>query len=114
MSVSALDDERAGLLAQLSAAKEAVEGVRGARGQADADDEHDPEGSTLAQQWSHAHGLVVALERRLADNDAARRRLEQGTYGVCTRCGRTVGRERLDARPSAALCIACAARSDAG
>jgi RNA polymerase-binding protein DksA len=39
--------------------------------------------------------------------NAALARLDAGTYGRCTRCGRDVGAERLEALPAAALCIAC-------
>jgi DnaK suppressor protein len=39
--------------------------------------------------------------------NAALARLDAGTYGRCTGCGRDVGAERLEALPAAALCIAC-------
>jgi DnaK suppressor protein len=39
--------------------------------------------------------------------DAALRRLDEGTYGRCTRCGRPVAAERLEAIPWAELCIDC-------
>jgi RNA polymerase-binding protein DksA len=43
----------------------------------------------------------------LADVDAALVRLDAGTYGRCTSCGREVGAERLEALPWAAHCIDC-------
>jgi RNA polymerase-binding protein DksA len=43
----------------------------------------------------------------LADIDAALARLEAGTYGRCTSCGRQVAPERLEALPWTALCIDC-------
>jgi RNA polymerase-binding protein DksA len=39
--------------------------------------------------------------------DAALARLDAGTYGTCTSCGRGIAAERLEAIPSAALCIDC-------
>jgi RNA polymerase-binding transcription factor DksA len=39
---------------------------------------------------------------------AALVRLDKGTYGTCTRCGKQVGERRLKAIPHAALCITCA------
>ena len=39
--------------------------------------------------------------------DAALDRIEQGTFGVCTRCGNLIAPERLEARPWASLCIDC-------
>jgi RNA polymerase-binding protein DksA len=46
-------------------------------------------------------------EHVLADIDAALRRIEDGTYGTCTSCGKRIAEERLEARPWATLCIDC-------
>ena len=46
-------------------------------------------------------------EQQLAAVEDALRRLDDGTYGTCTRCGRPIAQERLDALPWAALCIDC-------
>jgi RNA polymerase-binding protein DksA len=46
-------------------------------------------------------------EHVLADIDAALKRIEDGTYGTCTNCGSQIPEERLEARPSATLCIEC-------
>ena len=40
--------------------------------------------------------------------EAALKRVDAGTYGVCLRCGQSVGDERLEAVPHAATCINCA------
>lgn len=40
--------------------------------------------------------------------DAAVQRIEDGTYGVCARCGNLIGEARLDALPGARTCIGCA------
>lgn len=47
---------------------------------------------------------------RLAQVEAALARLDAGTYGTCTECGRAIAPERLEALPWAALCIDCQAR----
>ncbi len=44
---------------------------------------------------------------QLAEIEAAIARLDDGTYGICVRCGGTVAPERLDALPWAAHCIGC-------
>ena len=44
---------------------------------------------------------------RLEQVEAAIARLDEGTYGRCTRCGGAIAAERLEALPWAALCIAC-------
>ncbi|WPO87184.1 TraR/DksA C4-type zinc finger protein [Herbiconiux sp. KACC 21604] len=45
---------------------------------------------------------------RLDDTDAALARLDEGRYGVCERCGEVISAGRLEARPTARLCIGCA------
>jgi RNA polymerase-binding protein DksA len=44
-------------------------------------------------------------EQILSEIDAALKRIDDGTYGVCTRCGKEIGIERLEAYPWASLCI---------
>jgi DnaK suppressor protein len=46
-------------------------------------------------------------EHVLSEIDGALRRIEDGTYGRCTSCGREIPEERLEARPYATLCIDC-------
>jgi RNA polymerase-binding protein DksA len=41
----------------------------------------------------------------LAEIDAALKRIDEGTFGVCTRCGQPIDAERLEALPWATLCI---------
>ncbi len=52
----------------------------------------------------HAHAVA-----RLAEIDAAAARLRSGQYGRCERCGGSIGRERLEALPTAARCVKCQA-----
>ncbi len=46
-------------------------------------------------------------EHVLGDIDVALKRVEDGTYGMCSNCGRQIAEERLEARPWATLCIEC-------
>jgi DnaK suppressor protein len=46
-------------------------------------------------------------EHLLAEIDAALKRIDEGTYGICTNCGEQIPAERLEARPWATLCIDC-------
>src|SRR6188768_2078674 len=73
-----------------------------------ADDEHDPEGATIAFERSQVEALVRQAERHLEQIDAAAKRLDAGTYGTCEVCGAPIGRARLEARPAASVCIRCA------
>jgi DnaK suppressor protein len=74
------------------------------------DDEHDPEGSTLAFERSQTDALLAQSTQRLADIAAALERLDAGTYGVCENCGKPIAAARLEARPYARTCITCASR----
>ena len=83
--------------------------VEAARG-AGTDDEHDPEGATVAFERQHVAALARAAREHLADIDAALARLAEGSYGTCQACGRPIGAERLAARPAARTCIGCTRR----
>ena len=73
-----------------------------------ADDEHDPEGATIAFERSQIGALVRQVRHHVAEVDAALDRVEAGTYGVCEVCGRDIGAPRLEALPAARVCIRCA------
>jgi RNA polymerase-binding transcription factor len=81
-----------------------------AAGAAGDDDEHDPEGATVAYERQHVAALLADAREHLAQIDQARQRLSEGTYGVCERCGQPIGAGRLAARPMATRCLACAAQ----
>jgi RNA polymerase-binding transcription factor DksA len=73
------------------------------------DDEHDPEGATIAYERAQASAL---LRQARADRDAlvdTRRQLEQGQRVVCAVCGRDIDLERVAALPTTARCVVCAA-----
>jgi DnaK suppressor protein len=53
-------------------------------------------------------------ELQIAAVDAALGRLDAGTYGICTTCGRPITAERLEALPAAAHCIECQKKVSAG
>src|SRR6185312_4622739 len=92
--VAALEREFAGLAEAASAAG--------------TDDEHDPEGATLGFERQHAAALLQSAREQVAALDDALRRLADGRYGVCDRCGQPIGAERLAARPAAVTCVRCA------
>ena len=58
----------------------------------------------------------MTLEERARESlgqvDRALARIEDGTYGVCVRCGDTIAPERLEAMPEAELCISCKEREE--
>jgi DnaK suppressor protein len=106
---------RAALLARLAATEQQLadlardhEGVVAASREANADDEHDPEGATIAFERQQLVALAEQARTTAADLRAALVRLDEGGYGVCERCGEPIGAERLTARPGSRTCIRCA------
>jgi RNA polymerase-binding transcription factor DksA len=84
------------------------EGFVAASLDSNADDEHDPEGATIAFERSQVETLARRLQEHLAELDAADRRVADGRYGVCERCGAPIPEGRLEARPAARTCVGCA------
>lgn len=74
------------------------------------DDEHDPEGVTIAFERAQVASLLEQAHTELRALDAASERLAAGTYGNCVRCGRSIAAGRLDALPATTTCIRCADR----
>ena len=108
MTADPLADERAAALAQIETLTREFEGVVAASRASNADDEHDPEGATIAFERQQVVALLEQTRRRLADVEAALARRGSGGYGICETCGGTIASERLAARPAARTCIDCA------
>jgi RNA polymerase-binding protein DksA len=45
--------------------------------------------------------------REIRDIEAAKARIEDGSYGTCAECGRDIGFDRLLAQPTALRCVDC-------
>ncbi|WP_235531241.1 MULTISPECIES: TraR/DksA family transcriptional regulator [unclassified Nocardioides] len=87
------------------------DGVVAASRDTNADDEHDPEGATIAFERSQLNALIQQARSQVTEADAALTRWDVGLYGVCESCGGDIGAERLEARPTARTCITCARSS---
>ena len=98
LRVAELEREFAGILAS------AADGSYGG------DDEHDPEGATVAFERQHVAALLAQARSHLTAIDAAARKLDAGRYDQCDRCGASIGAARLAARPAALTCVRCATR----
>lgn len=85
------------------------DGVVAATAGSNTDDEHDPEGATIAFERSQLTALLSDGRARLAELDHALERVGSGDYGRCEVCGEPIGAARLEARPSATRCIRHAA-----
>jgi RNA polymerase-binding protein DksA len=71
-------------------------------------DQHLGDTATAMHDRSLDYTLEDNEEHLLAAIDAALTRIDDGTYGTCTNCGRQIAIERLEALPWAELCIDCA------
>lgn len=100
---------RAEATGRLRALRAEVEGIVEASRDSNADDEHDPDGATIAFERAQVDALARYAAARVEEVDAAFARLDAGTYGVCASCGRPIAEGRLEARPTALTCVACAA-----
>lgn len=56
---------------------------------------------------TEALGIVESLRNQRTEIVAALERIEAGTYGTCDKCGKEIPAARLEAVPSARLCVTC-------
>lgn len=105
-----LDEERADAQRLIASLTQGIDEVSAAREGDNSDDEHDPEGATLAFERSQAATLLEQTEDRLGAIAEALTRLDEGTFGICADCGRPIAEARLEIRPYAAKCVDCASR----
>ena len=100
-----LVEERASVTAQLARMEQDLTDLFAASRDTNADDEHDPEGQTIAYERSQLSALTGQALEHLAEVDAAIERVATGTYGVCEVCGEPIDEARLEARPTARTCV---------
>ena len=105
--------DRAATVHRIAALTREFDGIVESAALGNTDDEHDPEGATIAFERAQVASLLEQARSHLADLDQAIRRIEAGTYGRCEDCGQPITAERLAARPAARTCIACAVPPDA-
>ena len=101
--------EQAEVLARVDALSRSLDDIMAASETSNADDEHDPEGSTIAFERAQVAALLAHARVHLSEATEALQRLDAGDYGRCERCGAAIAPERLEARPTARTCIRCAA-----
>jgi len=84
-------------------------------GEVTAEREPDDEGAIAIDNYTKdlAAATIERERRTLNEIEIALARLEAGDYGVCNLCGISIPKIRLEALPSATLCVNCAERSAA-
>jgi DnaK suppressor protein len=96
-----LEEERAALLPQL--AELGFGDAGGLR--------YDPnfaDTSQVTAERGEAEALAGQQKDPLEAVEKALAKLDQGTYGICERCGKPISSARLQAMPATAYCIDCA------
>lgn len=66
-------------------------------------DDGDPEYVVREQNLA----LLRNFQERLREIEDAFENLNEGTYGICERCGQPIDPERLRIMPEATLCVPC-------
>lgn len=109
---SALEAERARLAAEIvEYEREGQETLSDVSGENNYRDHMADQGSA-----TFARELDATIEQQarevLAQIDRALVRIDNGTYGVCTRCSAAIPTARLEAMPEAELCLSCKEREE--
>lgn len=105
-----LTAERASTVTRIATLTRAWDDIVGSSALVAVDDEHDPEGATIAFERAHIQALIDQAKGHLDNLEEAVERLRHDRYGVCERCGNPIPVERLRARPVATTCVGCAKR----
>lgn len=105
-----LDERRAETESRIASLRRQFDEIVEASALTTNDDEHDPEGATVAFERAQVADLLGRARGELEELDLAARRLAEGTYGSCERCGDPIAAGRLEARPAARTCVDCANR----
>ena len=74
------------------------------------DDEHDPEGATIAYERAQVAALLAQARDDLDALDRALTEVRRAGHVPCAGCGEPIALERLLALPTARTCIRCAPR----
>jgi DnaK suppressor protein len=106
--VRELQELRAATVRRIADLEQSFDGIVEATSDVATDDEHDPEGHTIAWERQQIAALLAEARTTLTDIDAALQRLDDGSYGICAVCGRQIAPERLDALPAVSICVSCA------
>jgi RNA polymerase-binding protein DksA len=93
---------------QIASLERDLASIIDASASANSDDEHDPEGATIAFERQQVIALLDQARQTAARLERALARLDRGGYGTCEDCGAPIGEERLEARPASTTCIQCA------
>jgi DnaK suppressor protein len=104
----AIEIERARVSGQISSLQQSFNGIVDGTELTSNDDEHDPEGTTIAYERAQVSALLTQARDDLVALDAALDRIDSGTIETCDVCGGPIAFERLLALPGVRTCVKCA------
>ncbi|HJV08988.1 MAG TPA: TraR/DksA C4-type zinc finger protein [Acidimicrobiales bacterium] len=99
---AALEQERSDLRARL--------GEMGMLSGGESFDQNFADSSQVTAERGEVEALAGNLREALNDVDAALVKLDDGTFGMCEKCGQPIDPARLEAKPAARLCMECASK----
>jgi RNA polymerase-binding protein DksA len=102
-----LDEERRRVLDAIEYLHKENPGPNGDETHNEPSDSHLADTATETVDREIDYTLEENSEHVLTAIDSALERMQEGTYGKCVNCGKSIGEERLAARPWATLCIDC-------
>jgi len=108
-----LEDDRINTETLVSQVAGDIESLTAQRRSSPTDDEHDPEGPTLAFERSQSSATLARSRQRLDQIALAIERIDNGAFGSCADCGSAIPFARLEARPFSPYCVRCAERHSA-
>jgi RNA polymerase-binding transcription factor len=73
-------------------------------------DQNFADSSQVTAERAEVEALVTSLQDSLDAVEDALRKMDAGTYGTCEGCGQPIAPARLEAKPTARLCIECASK----
>jgi RNA polymerase-binding transcription factor DksA len=100
--------ERVRVSDQISSLQQSFNGIVDGTELTSNDDEHDPEGTTIAYERAQVSALLTQARDDLVALDAALDRLDDETIETCDVCGGPIAFERLLALPAVRTCVKCA------
>lgn len=109
-AIASLEEQRERRLRLVATLEASYADMVEATQSSNADDEHDPEGATIAFERTQLGAQIDLARADLGEIEQALVRARTGRYGMCERCGTPIAPGRLEARPMATTCIACASR----
>ena len=73
-------------------------------------DQNFADSSQVTAERAEVEALATSLQDALGEVEDALRKMDAGTYGTCEGCGQAIAPARLEAKPTARLCINCASK----